>query len=53
METSVTIRPECLQPAGDRSGKRLKETFPTRAKALAWERHIRAKVQEVPDWMPA
>lgn len=38
-----------IQPGG-RGGKRLKKTFPTKAEAIAWERHIRAKVQEVPDW---
>ncbi|CAE6712234.1 Tyrosine recombinase XerC [Paraburkholderia nemoris] len=41
-----------IQPGG-RSGKRLKKTFATKAEALAWERHIRAKVQDAPDWTPA
>lgn len=40
-----------IQPGG-RGAKRLKKTFPTKAEALAWERHIRVKVQEVPDWAP-
>lgn len=40
-----------VQPGG-RGAKRLKKTFPTKAEALAWERHIRAKVQEAPDWTP-
>ncbi|MFP6557105.1 tyrosine-type recombinase/integrase [Paraburkholderia sp. B3] len=40
-----------IQPGG-RAGKRLKKTFTTKAEAIAWERHIRAKVQEVPDWTP-
>lgn len=40
-----------IQPGG-RGAKRLKKTLPTKAEALAWERHIRAKVQEVPDWTP-
>lgn len=38
--------------AGGRSGKRLKKTFKLKADALAWERHVRAKVQEKPDWLP-
>lgn len=40
-----------IQPGG-RSGKRVKKTFPTKAEALAWERHVRAKVQEAPEWSP-
>ena len=40
-----------IQPGG-RSGKRIKKTFPTKAEALAWERHVRAKVQEAPEWTP-
>ena len=40
-----------IQPGG-RGGKRLKKTLPTKAEALAWERHIRAKVQEAPEWTP-
>ncbi|HZX31559.1 MAG TPA: tyrosine-type recombinase/integrase [Rhodocyclaceae bacterium] len=38
-----------IQPGG-RGGKRVKKTFPTKAEAIAWERHVRAKVQEQPDW---
>lgn len=41
-----------IQPGG-RGAKRLKKTFPTKAEAIAWERHVRAKVQQEPDWMPA
>ena len=40
-----------IQPGG-RSGKRVKKTFPTKAEALAWERHVQAKVQETPEWAP-
>ena len=40
-----------IQPGG-RSGKRVKKTLPTKAEAIAWERHIQAKVQETPDWAP-
>lgn len=40
-----------IQPGG-RSGKRVKKTFPTKAEALAWERHVQAKVQETPEWTP-
>lgn len=40
-----------IQPGG-RGAKRLKKTFPTKAEAIAWERHVRAKVQESPDWTP-
>lgn len=40
-----------IQPGG-RGAKRLKKTFPIKAEALAWERHIRAKVQEAPGWTP-
>lgn len=40
-----------IQPGG-RSGKRVKKTFPTKAEALAWERHVQAKVQESPEWAP-
>lgn len=39
-----------IQPGG-RSGKRIKKTFPTKAEALAWERHVRVKAQENPDWV--
>lgn len=39
-----------IQPGG-RGAKRLKKTFPTKAEASAWERHIRVKVQENPDWV--
>lgn len=41
-----------IQPGG-RGAKRLKKTFPTKAEAIAWERHVRGKVQEAPEWMPA
>lgn len=41
-----------IQPGG-RAGKRRKKTFATRAEAVAWERHIQAKVQQTPDWAPA
>lgn len=37
---------------GGRSGKRVRKSFKTKAEALAWERHIQAKVQSVPDWSP-
>ncbi|RJX30306.1 MAG: integrase [Oxalobacter sp.] len=40
-----------IQPGG-RGGKRVKKTFPSKAEALAWERHVRAKNQENPDWLP-
>jgi integrase len=40
-----------IQPGG-RSGKRIKKTFPTKAEAIAWERHIQSKVQEAPEWTP-
>jgi integrase len=40
-----------IQPGG-RGAKRVKKTFPTKAEAIAWERHIRAKAQESPDWTP-
>ncbi|ASU40255.1 integrase [Herbaspirillum sp. meg3] len=40
-----------IQPGG-RSGKRVKKTLPTKAEALAWERHIQATVQRNPDWTP-
>lgn len=40
-----------IQPGG-RAGKRIKKTFPGKAEALAWERHVQAKVQETPDWAP-
>lgn len=40
-----------IQPGG-RGAKRVKKTFKTKADALAWERHVRAKVQESPDWAP-
>jgi site-specific recombinase XerD len=52
----VTIKPVKsgwqvnIQPGG-RGAKRLKKTFPTKAEAIAWERHIRAKVQENPTWI--
>lgn len=41
-----------IQPGG-RGAKRVKKTFEKKADALAWERHVRAKVQESPDWAPA
>lgn len=41
-----------VQPGG-RTGKRRKKTFPTKAEALAWERHILAKVQQTPERAPA
>lgn len=41
-----------IQPGG-RGAKRIKKTFPTKAEAIAWERHARAKVQETPEWAPA
>lgn len=40
-----------IQPGG-RSGKRVKKTFRTKAEAIAWERHVQAKVQEDPMWAP-
>lgn len=40
-----------IQPGG-RGSTRIRKTFPTKAEALAWERHIQAKVQEAPDWAP-
>ena len=40
-----------VQPGG-RSGKRIKKTLPTKAEAIAWERHVQAKVQETPEWTP-
>jgi integrase len=40
-----------IQPGG-RSGKRVKKTFPTKSEAIAWERHVQAKVQEIPEWIP-
>ncbi|MDK6078345.1 tyrosine-type recombinase/integrase [Massilia varians] len=40
-----------IQPGG-RAGKRLKKTFDTKAEALAWERHVRSKVQVEPEWLP-
>lgn len=39
-----------IQPGG-RGAKRLKKTFPIKAEAIAWERHVRAKVQENPAWI--
>jgi integrase len=41
-----------IQPGG-RGAKRLKKTFPSKAEAIAWERHVRAKVQQEPEWLPA
>jgi integrase len=41
-----------IQPGG-RGGRRVRKTFAAKSEALAWERHIQAKVQEMPDWMPA
>ncbi|MEI7298259.1 tyrosine-type recombinase/integrase [Paraburkholderia tropica] len=41
-----------VQPGG-RGAKRLKKTFPTKAEAIAWERHVQAKVQQTPEWAPA
>lgn len=40
-----------IQPGG-RTGKRVKKTFRTKAEAIAWERHVQAKVQEDPVWAP-
>lgn len=40
-----------IQPGG-RAGKRVKKTLPTKAEAIAWERHVQAKSQESPDWAP-
>lgn len=40
-----------IQPGG-RGAKRIKKTLPTKAEALAWERHVRAKNQENSEWMP-
>lgn len=40
-----------IQPGG-RAGKRVKKTFKTKLEAIAWERHVQAKVQESPDWQP-
>jgi integrase len=40
-----------IQPGG-RAGKRLKKSFEKKADALAWERHVRAKNQETPEWLP-
>lgn len=40
-----------IQPGG-RNGKRVKKTFPTKSEALAWERHVQAKVQVSPEWSP-
>jgi integrase len=40
-----------IQPGG-RTGKRVKKTLPTKAEAIAWERHVRAKTQESHDWQP-
>lgn len=40
-----------VQPGG-RSGKRIKKTFQTKAEAIAWERHVQARAQENPEWMP-
>jgi integrase len=37
---------------GGRGGKRVRKTFKFKAEALAWERHIQAKVQSFPDWTP-
>ncbi|WP_394792468.1 tyrosine-type recombinase/integrase [Rhodoferax sp.] len=40
-----------IQPGG-RGGKRVRKSFKTKAEALAWERHVQAKVQAVPEWSP-
>lgn len=40
-----------VQPGG-RAGKRVKKSFSTKAEAIAWERHVQAKVQEDPAWAP-
>jgi len=40
-----------IQPGG-RDGKRIRKTFKLKADALAYERHIQAKVQSMPDWAP-
>lgn len=50
--TPVTTKWQVNIQPGGRGGKRVKKTFPTKAEAIAWERHIRAKVQESPDWTP-
>lgn len=41
-----------IQPGG-RGGKRYRKTFKTKAEAVAWERHMQAKVQANPEWEPA
>ncbi|ACD14696.1 MULTISPECIES: phage integrase [Burkholderiaceae] len=41
-----------VQPGG-RGAKRLKKTFAKKADAEAWKRHVQAKVQETPEWVPA
>lgn len=40
-----------IQPRG-RGGKRVRKSFDNKAEALAWERHVQAKTQEIPDWTP-
>ena len=40
-----------IQPGG-RGGKRVRKTFEFKAEALAWERHVQAKVQSTPEWLP-
>ena len=41
-----------IQPGG-RGSKRYRKTFKTKAEAIAWERHMQAKVQADPEWQPA
>jgi len=43
---------QCDIMPGGRGGKRIRKSFKTKAEAKAWERHIQAKVQAVPDWSP-
>jgi integrase len=40
-----------IQPGG-RGSKRYRKTFKTKAEAIAWDRHMQAKTQENPEWMP-
>lgn len=40
-----------IQPGG-REGRRVRKILKTKAEALAWETHIRAKVQQEPEWRP-
>lgn len=41
-----------IQPGG-RGSKRYRKTFKTKAEAIAWERHMQAKVQVDAEWQPA